>query len=228
MNYISIILARGGSKGIPNKNIQILGKIPLIARAILSCKKSKNIKKVYVSTDNKDIAQISEKYGAMVLKRPAYLSGDNVSSEDGWIYSLKQIYKLNGSLPNETLFVQCTVPFIFPQEIDHCFDTYKKERLDCCFSAKKNYSFLWTYNGKFLKGVNHKEIQPRKRRQNIKNFFKETGAFYLVNTKKFILKKNRFFGKIGLVEVRCSIDIDEKSDLLNAKSQLNSYKNIFK
>ena len=228
MDYISIILARGGSKGIPNKNVQVLGKIPLIARAILSCKKSYNVKKVYVSTDNKDIAQISEKYGARVLKRPAYLSRDDVSSEDAWLYSLKQIIKINGSLPNKTLFVQCTVPFIFPKEIDNCFDIYTKESLDCCFSATKDFSFLWTYNGKFLKGVNHKEKKPRERRQKIKNIYRETGAFYLVNTDKFLLKKNRFFGKIGLVEVQCSIDIDEHSDLLNAKSQLKNYKNIFR
>ena len=128
-----------------------MGKIPLIARAILSCKKSYNVKKVYVSTDNKNIAQISEKYGARVLKRPAYLSKDDVSSEDAWLYSLKQIIKINGSLPNKTLFVQCTVPFIFPREIDNCFDIFAKERLDCCFSATKDFHSYGPIMENFLK-----------------------------------------------------------------------------
>ncbi len=227
MNYISIILARAGSKGIPNKNIQILDKLPLIARAILSCKKSSSIKNVYVSTDSKKISNISEKYGATVLKRPAYLSGDNVSSEDAWIYSLNQIKKINNNLPNKILFVQCTVPYIYPQEIDDCFKKYDKEKLDCCFSAKKDHSFFWALKGKTYMGLNHNETKKRKRRQQVKNLFKETGAFYLVNTKKFLIKQNRFFGKIGIIEVKCSIDIDDKSDLLNAKSHIKEHKNIF-
>lgn len=74
-NFIALITAREGSKGIKNKNLKKINGHPLIAYSIFAAKKSKNIKKVYVTTDGKNIAKISKKYGADVIMRPKNLAG---------------------------------------------------------------------------------------------------------------------------------------------------------
>ena len=226
MNYISIILARGGSKGIPNKNLKKVGKYSLIERSIILCKKNKNIKKIYVSTDSKKIAKAALKAGAIIINRPVSLAGDKVSSEDCWVHCIKKIKEKNYFIPDRILFVQCTSPFIRSKDIDKCFVKYEKQKLDCCFSAVKDHSFLWKKSKSGYVGVNHKYKLPRVRRQDLQNIYKETGAFYLVNTVKFVKKKNRFCGKLGLVEVENSVDIDNKTDLEISQYLAIKYENL--
>ena len=78
---IAIIPARGGSKGIKNKNLQHVGGIPLVARTILACMQSSMVDDVYVSTDNSKIARVAIAYGAKVIERPSELALDATSSE---------------------------------------------------------------------------------------------------------------------------------------------------
>lgn len=223
MNYISIILARGGSKGITHKNLKKVGNYSLIERAIITCKKTKSIKHVYVSTEDKKIEEIAKKSGAIIVNRPKRLAGDKASSEDCWIHCLNEIKKNKYFLPDRVLFVQCTSPFIKASDIDKCFKKYEKEKLDCCFSVKQDSSFLWKIKKKSVISINHNYNLPRSRRQDLEEFYKETGAFYLVKTKTFILKKNRFFGKIGFLEVENDIDIDDKFDLKIARNLISLY-----
>ena len=87
---IAIILARGGSKGIPGKNIKLfLGK-PLLAWSIIQAKLSKKIYEVYLSSDSDKILSIGVKYGAIPIKRPNKISGDTAKSEDAVIHALKK------------------------------------------------------------------------------------------------------------------------------------------
>lgn len=81
MLTIAIIPARGGSKGIPHKNIRMLADKPLLAHSILDAKESKLVNQVYVSTDDVQISEISKQYGADVILRPVKLAGDTASSE---------------------------------------------------------------------------------------------------------------------------------------------------
>ena len=92
-NIHAIILARGGSKGIKNKNLINVNNRPLIYWSIKSCLSTKNIKKVWVSSDNLKILKLSEKFGASVIQRPKHLSSDNSSSESGWIHAFNEIKK---------------------------------------------------------------------------------------------------------------------------------------
>jgi len=95
MKPICLICARGGSKGIPNKNIKIISKKPLIAHTITSAINSKLFSHVIVSTEDKKIAQISKKYGAEVpFIRPKKLSSDTTSVGDVFIHAIKKLYSL--------------------------------------------------------------------------------------------------------------------------------------
>ena len=74
---IAVILARGGSKGVPGKNIRYLGNKPLIAYPIIAALNTRHIDKIYVSTEDRQIAGAAKKYGAYAIKRPISLSKDN-------------------------------------------------------------------------------------------------------------------------------------------------------
>ena len=85
---VAIIPARGGSKGIPRKNLKLVGGLPLIARAILSCKQVAEIDQVWVSTDDEEIASVALSFGAQVVNRPLEISGDTASSESALLHGL--------------------------------------------------------------------------------------------------------------------------------------------
>ena len=91
MSVVAIIPARGGSKGIPGKNLKLIGGVPLIGRAIESCKSVAAITDVYVSTDDAAIAEVARKFGAKVIDRPAELASDSASSESALLHALEDI-----------------------------------------------------------------------------------------------------------------------------------------
>jgi N-acylneuraminate cytidylyltransferase len=91
MTIVTIIPARGGSKGIPQKNLQILANKPLIAHSILDAQESKLVEQCYVSTDDPQIAKISQQYGAKIIMRPGELANDTASSESALLHALNEI-----------------------------------------------------------------------------------------------------------------------------------------
>ena len=106
---IAIIPARGGSKGVPKKNIKPLNNKPLIAYSIEHALATEKVDKVIVSTDCDEIAQVSLQYGAEVIKRPEDISGDFASSEDALIHTVKEL-EANGVKASHIVFLQCTSP----------------------------------------------------------------------------------------------------------------------
>ena len=97
MKSVAIILARGGSKGIPNKNIvEFCGK-PLLAWTVEHCLDG-GVDLVYVSSDADKILDVGEKYGARSIKRPEEISGDEATSESGWLHALEVIENINGKM----------------------------------------------------------------------------------------------------------------------------------
>ena len=137
---IAIIPARGGSKGIPNKNLQTVGGITLLARTVSACLKSDSITAVYVSTDSDEIAAVALKSGAQVIRRPADISGDTASSESALLHALNEIEKTS-SLPSNVLFAQCTSPFITHTDIDGILDLLKDH--DSALTVTHNHAFIW-------------------------------------------------------------------------------------
>jgi len=209
---IAIIPARGGSKGIPNKNLQTVGGVTLLARTISACLKSESIATVYVSTDSDDIAAVALNNGAQVIRRPADISGDTASSESALLHSLNEIVKTS-SLPKNVLFAQCTSPFITHTDIDGILDLLKDH--DSALTVTHNHAFIWRKDntGNAI-GINH-DSAIRLPRQQLDPEYKETGALYAMNIDQFRTCGHRFFGRIGMYEVPAdrSMEIDEPEDL---------------
>jgi len=213
MNIHSIIPARGGSKGIPNKNIiEFCGK-PLIAWSIEQCLSSKYISEVWVSSDSQEILDIAEKYGAKTIKRPDDISGDFATSESAWIHSIKIIEEDNNI---DFVFApQVTSPLREAKDIDNAIELFQKENYDSMFSSSiVEDLFFWKEDGEeSLKSVNYDYLN-RKRRQEMEGQIIENGSFYIF--KPEIIKKynNRFGGKIGhsKMEFWKMFEIDDLDD----------------
>ena len=209
---IAIIPARGGSKGIPNKNLQTVGGITLLARTVSACLKSDSITAVYVSTDSDEIAAVALKSGAQVIRRPADISGDTASSESALLHALNEIEKTS-SLPSNVLFAQCTSPFISHTDIDGILGLLNDH--DSALTVTHNHAFIWRRdNSGNAIGINH-DSAIRLPRQQIDPEFKETGALYAMNIDQFRKSGHRFFGRIGMYEVPVdrSMEIDDPEDL---------------
>lgn len=227
---VAIIPARGGSKGIPLKNLQKVGGRTLLARAIDAAHAARRIDLVVVSTDHAGIAAEARAAGARVVHRPAELSGDHSSSESAILHALAVLAEPEASpvpgtpavpealatgLPAVTVFLQCTSPFIDPAALDSAIGRIADGRADVVFSAVEDHSFLWKLGpASHAQAVGH-EASFRPRRQDRDPHFNETGAFYVMRTSGFLESRHRFFGRIGIEEVPedHAREIDSMSDL---------------
>lgn len=220
----SIILARGGSKGIKNKNLITVGNKPLLYWSVKKSLNSKKIRNTWVSSDSKKIVNYARNIGSKVILRPRKYSKDNSSSESAWLHAIKHIEKQNKC--DAILAIQPTSP-IRIDNFDRAINFFKKNKFDSLFSSSiiKDYC-LWKKNKKkFIAQYNFKK---RKRRQQIKNYFLENGSFYIFKIEKFKKIKNRLFGRIGTF-IQSKIEnfqLDDIEDLLIIKSIINNIKNI--
>jgi len=209
----AIILARSGSKGIKNKNLQIISDKSLLEFSINAALHSSNVDNVFVSSDSNDYLKLAKVAGAIPVSRPSKLSDDTASSEEAILHVLDSIKKSDFEMPKSIIFMQCTSPFTTSLDLDEAYDKFIEEGLDSLFSAIHFHGFLW--NAESLNGINHDESLVRKRRQDIDSEILENGAFYIFKTNFFISEKNRFLGKKGyyLQEKIKGFEIDDNIDL---------------
>lgn len=208
---VAIIPARGGSKGIPLKNLQKVAGRSLLARAIDAARGAHGIDRVVVSTDHDGIAQEAERAGADVVRRPDDISGDTASSESALLHTLDAI----GTDAGITVFLQCTSPFIDSTSLDNAIARVRDDHADVVFSAVEDHSFLWKLDdAAHAEAVGH-DAAFRPRRQDRDPHFNETGAFYVMRTEGLRASGHRFFGRIEIEEVPLeqSREIDSMSDL---------------
>ena len=220
MATVAIIPARGGSKGVPGKNLRPVGGVPLVARAIRSCRAAGRIDAVYVTTDDVAIAEVARRAGAEVIERPTELAGDSATSEAALTHAIGWITAHHGR-PEVFAFVQCTSPFIDPDDLDRAVEMITADRADSVLSAIETYEFLWrdadasTGPGSAaMIGQNH-DASHRPLRQQRRPDFRETGAFYVMRTDGFLTHQHRFFGRTGVVNVSefGSLEIDTVEEL---------------
>jgi N-acylneuraminate cytidylyltransferase len=210
----AILPARGGSKGIPNKNLSCVGGRSLIEISVTECLNSNEVDEVFVSTDSTKIAEEARKFGAHVITRPEHLAGDTASSESALLHSIDEIEAEGYSRPEAILFLQVTSPFTTSKDIDGACRHFVESSADSLFTGSLFVHFLWERTDDGMKAINH-DYQERLRRQDISNCFAENGAFYLMKTEGFIKSKHRFFGKIEMFEMDAvkSHEIDDPCDL---------------
>ncbi|MBE1460126.1 N-acylneuraminate cytidylyltransferase [Nocardiopsis terrae] len=209
-----MIPARGGSKGIPLKNVAPVGGVPLVTRAIRASEAAQTVTETVVSTDHGAIARAAADAGARVLERPADLGGDTVSSEAVLLQVVDALEQADGSAPDVLVFVQCTSPFISPDDLDSAVRRILDSSADSVFAAVETHAFLWRATPAGARGVNHGHTH-RHRRQDREPQFQETGAFYAMRTEGLRTHRHRFFGRIAVQEVSPlhGFEVDAPDDL---------------
>jgi len=206
----AIIPARGGSKGIRDKNLQTIGGMALISRTIRAAKNSNRIQRIFVSTDSADIASTAQNCGAEVVVRPEQLALDTSSTESAILHCLEELGR-EASLPGITVLLQCTSPFTTGEQIDMVIDSLAPPSINSSFSARRWHGFLWNDEGE---GLNHNELVQRSRRQDLNCTLLETGAIYAVDTASFLEAKNRFVVPVKPVVIDgICFEIDSVFDL---------------
>jgi len=242
---LAVIPARGGSKGVPAKNLLPVGGVPLVARAVRECRAARLVTDVVVSTDDQAIATAARQAGAEVVLRPAAIAGDTATSEAAVLHAMDAHEALHGSTVDAVLLVQCTSPFIVREDIDGVAGAVVENGADTALTVAPFHGFVWrdadddpaavdtgrtrsfgggtavadatTTDGGY--GVNHdKSFRPR--RQDRPQDLLETGAAYAMNAAGLREHRHRFFGRTELVRTDPArvLEIDDPHDLARARA----------
>lgn len=201
MKVLAFIPARGGSKGLPGKNIKMLAGKPLIAWSIQQAKASAVIDRVIVSTDCPQIAEVAIQYGAEVpFYRPDEIAGDNATTESAMLHCCEYL-KERDELPDYIVLIQATSPIRSKGQFEKALAYIKSNDFDSLLSVSKSHRFTWKIQAD--KPVASYDYMKRPRRQDISEadqVFLETGSFYITRINRFLETKNRLCGTIGLFE----------------------------
>lgn len=222
MRPICFIAARGGSKGVPNKNLRIIKNKPLIAHSIEKAINSKIFSHVIVSTENEKIAKISKKYGAEIpFMRPKYLATDNATMDDVLYHGIKNLINQNFKFDSFVL-LDCTVPFIRKKDILKTLQVLKKKKAGVIAGVYKQhlnpYYNVTEINSKgFLKIVKQPKKEP-KSRQEAPTVYQLNGLFTF-DLKKFLKMRGKIMNKMIPVEIpiETGLMIDTEFEFLLAK-----------
>ena len=173
---VALIPARGGSKGIPNKNlIDVCGK-PLIAWSIIQARCTAGIDAVFVSSDSSAILEVASHYGAQPIKRPIEISGDFATSESAIDHGLKEIKESVEFI----IMLQPTSPLRKPNDLNCAIQQFRKEQLDSMFSGAILDDFLiWNKKSEGSYVSFNYDFLNRGRRQERTPQYVENGSFYI-------------------------------------------------
>ncbi|MEW2621754.1 acylneuraminate cytidylyltransferase [Streptomyces sp. NPDC048106] len=223
---LAVIPARGGSKGVPAKNLAPVGGVPLVARAVRECRAARLVTDVVVSTDDQAIAAAAREAGAEVVLRPAAIAGDTATSEAAVRHAMDAHEALHGAAVDVVLLVQCTSPFIVREDVDGVAGAVVENGADTAVTVAPFHGFVWragdTGEGEGAGdgvGVNHdKSYRPR--RQDRPQDFLETGTAYAMDAAGFRAHGHRFFGRTELVRTDPArvLEIDDPHDLARARA----------
>jgi CMP-N,N'-diacetyllegionaminic acid synthase len=226
---IALITARGGSKGLPRKNILELKGIPLIGWTIGAALDCKLIDKVYVSTEDEEIKGIALSFGAEIIDRPIELASDTTSSEDVITHAIKYL-EAKGVAFSTIVLLQPTSPLRTAEHIDEALSLYSHQCADCVISVfEPSHTPVKAYieqengtiTGLFNPGA------PYTRRQDLPKSYQPNGAIYAFSVIKF--QENNQIPRDDVYPYVMSefnsADIDTFDDLLNVELILKSKKN---
>ena len=213
LNISVIIPARGGSKGIPGKNIKNFEGKPLITHTIDYALSSKHlINNIIVSTDDDQIAAISKASGVEIIERPKHLATDTASTESVIEHAIPLI-KPN---PDILILLQPTSPLRPKGSLEIAINKFIDGNYDSFLSLSPTHNFFWSINKNYAKAKY--DFNNRPRRQDIvesKMNYVENGSIYIFTTKNFNFTKNRLGGNIGYIifDEEFSHEVDTPQDL---------------
>jgi CMP-N,N'-diacetyllegionaminic acid synthase len=226
MSNLCIIPARGGSRGVPRKNLRVVAGKPLIAWTIRQAVAASRIDRIVVSTDDGEIADVARRYGAEVpFLRPAELATDTAPTEPVLIHVVDELRQSEGYRPKSVVLLQPTCPVRKAGSVDRAIARFEEEQADSLLSVREIHPFLW-----------RDEVEPkalydfvnRPRRQDVAaadRLFEETGSIYITDVGLLLCSKNRLGGKVALfaMEAEESWDIDTESDFAVAEALLTRF-----
>jgi CMP-N,N'-diacetyllegionaminic acid synthase len=203
MKIICLILARCGSKGIPNKNIVEINGNPLLYYTANASFNS-NVNETWVSTDCDEIKKVALDLGCKVIDRPIEISGDNSKSDEALVHFAENVDF------DILVFIQPTSPLLKSSDINKGLQ--KMQNHDSVFSVTKEHWIpRWNKNGQPINW----DINNRPMRQDASETYVENGAFYITTKEQLLNSKLRYGGSIGMVEMPLhrSFQIDTYDDL---------------
>lgn len=212
-NIVAIIPARGGSKGVPRKNVMDFCGRPLIAWTISSALQSNSIQRVFVTTEDKEIANISRENGAEIINRPAELATDTATAESALLHAIEEIEK-NEKI-DLVVYPQTTSPIRYAYDISKAIKLFMSENADSLFSAAVLKDFCaWERADGKLNSLTF-DYKNRGRRQERKHYYLENGSIYIFKPEVIKQNDNRFGGKISIYTMPFwqSYEIDELEDI---------------
>lgn len=212
---IAIIPARGGSKGLPGKNIKLLNGIPLIAYTIKAAINAKAVTRVIVSTDSEEIADVSGKFGAEVpFMRPDHLASDTSAAIDTYLYTIQELERTENISINEIMILLPTSPLRTAEDINKAVELFKGKNADSVISyTEEHHPISWH---KYLNDqLKFEDIFPPniKNRQELKTSYYPNGSIYIF--KKTILVQGIYYSENSyahLMPRNRSVDIDSMED----------------
>ena len=209
MEIIAIILARGGSKGIPKKNIIDFAGKPLIAWTIEQAISSALVSSVYVSSDCEEILSISDIYGAKTIHRPEEISGDSASSESALIHFLDCLPKD----PDLVVFLQPTSPLRKKDDIDNSIKKLIADNADSLLTLIETQEFIWEESEGDFSPVTY-DLDNRIGHRHLKKLYYENGSIYIFKPEVIRKYMNRIGGvkSIYFMESWQRADIDSFED----------------
>jgi N-acylneuraminate cytidylyltransferase len=203
---VALVPLRGGSKGIPGKNIRLFNGKPLCCWVLEAALSARNVDAVYVSTDSIEIANVvrSNLSGVKIIERPAHLADDQSSTESVMLHFMTLV-------PFHTLLLmQATSPLTRGSDIESALEKMELDNLDSLLTGVRQKRFLWGSDGV----PTNYDPMKRPRRQEFDGHLVENGAFYI--TRREILDKygNRLGGRIGVFEMPEDTyeELDEPAD----------------
>lgn len=214
MSIFCIIPARGGSKGVPHKNIlPFLGR-PLISHSIEYALKAEQVDAVFVSTDDKEIGSVSVENGATVIPRPAELAGDTATTESAIEHAVGW-WDEQGLKPEIIVLLQATSPLRPEGSLDQSLTAFRSGNYDSLLSISPTHRFFWSVDG--VEAHAEYDYMNRPRRQDMKAAdikHVENGSVYIFTLDHFKKTGNRLGGKIGytVFPEEYSPEIDSHSD----------------
>ncbi len=219
MSTIALICARGGSKGLPGKNIRPLAGKPLIAWAIAHARAVPRIDRVVVSTDSPEIAEVARSYGAEVpFLRPAELARDDSPEWLAWRHAVEFFIQVDGAYPDQLVSVPATAPLRQPEDIENCLDEYEKGGADIVVTITDSHrSPYFNMVTRDETGAARLVIPPRgvvSRRQDAPVVYDMTTVAYVTSAEFILTHDHVFAGAVKAVHVppERALDIDTELD----------------
>jgi len=219
----AFIFARGGSKGVPGKNIKMLAGKPLIAHAIEAARKSRHVSKIFVSTDEIKIAETARQYGAEIIDRPSALAGDDSNERDAWRHAIEKVdaFDIFVSVP-------ATCPLRSVGDIDACIEKLiAMPEADTVFTVTRSHSNPYTTMiARGADGIAQKIVRgsDASNRQQAPEVFDIVGVAYATRPQSVMSQKTIWDGKIQTVVVpqERALDIDTEFDFKIAELLLKN------